>query len=303
MVVVEQKVSEYLDINIVTTYPNWDESTTYQFDEILFYEHYYYKNVIDDNLGLIPSDNSASWLLWEVSNRYAQIDLRATTTTTWNATTATVPADDALISRFANNSYDFIGLGGVLGSSVTIEVLDDVLAVLYTVTEDIYFRQDADWYGYYFGEFGAAREQGFIFRIPPYSGGSIRVTVVAEDGSASVGYMVVGNSVWVGDSLYGASVGLNSNSNIEVDDFGITTITRRQSNETMDIDTTFPSTQIQTMKRTARGILDKTVLFVGDESEDSVYEHLGILGYIESWDVILANPVQITSSYSIKEVI
>lgn len=304
MVVVEQEITEYTSVNVIVEHPTWDIATTYNFDDIIFYEQYYYKCVTDNNTGLIPPDNSSSWLLWEISNSYAQIDLRATTSTIWNADTATNPLDNALISIFPNLSYNFVGLGGVLGSTVLIEVLDDLNNVIYTAGDDIYFREDADWYGYYFGTFNNDTEQGFIYNLPPTTGGSIRVTVsVDSSGTAAVDYMIAGYSQWVGDSLYGASLGFESNSTIEIDDFGITTITRREAAQKMDIDCIFPSQQIQQMKRLARSIIDKTVLFVGDESEDSVYENLLILGYIESWDVILSNPVKITSSFGIREVI
>jgi len=91
MIVIEQKLIEYLDINIKTTHENWSETETYNFGDVRFYDHYYYRSVIDNNIGNIPTENSDKWLRWAISNRYAQIDLRATTYTTWNATTATVP--------------------------------------------------------------------------------------------------------------------------------------------------------------------------------------------------------------------
>ncbi len=305
MIVVEQLIKEYQYINIVTTYPNWTTGETVNFGDIRFYGHYYYRSVIDSNTGLIPSDNPDEWLRWSVSNRYAQIDLRATTTTEWNATTATVPADDALITTFANGGYDVLAFGKVDGGNITVEVFDGGDALLYTFTETIYNRPNSNnWYGYYFDEFLGGVEADFLFRIPPVTGGKITVAVSANDeGYAKVGYMVGGNGVDVGCSLYGASLGLEDNSLVEIDDFGVTSLTKRVANSFMDIDVIFPASQVKQMERKASAFFGKIVLFIGDDTTTGNYEHLSTLGYVESYTTVLNDTENISASYSIKEII
>ncbi len=305
MIIVEQEIEDYTAINIVTRYPNWDSATTYNFGEVLFHEQYYYKSVVDNNLNVTPTDNPSEWLRWSVSNRYAQIDLRATTYTTWDATTATVPADNALISTFNNESYDIISFGGVSGASITVELYDNGDTLIHSETRVIYNRPNSNsWYNYYFDEFEIGVDASFLFRLPPQSGGYITTTVEADgDGAAQVGYMVAGSSVYVGDSLFGASLGLEDNSLIEIDDFGITTIVKRTANSFMDVDVVFPSQQVKQMERKASEVFGKIALFIGDESVDSGYEHLATLGYIEGYTTVLSNPIQTQASYSIREVI
>ena len=77
MIIVEQEIKDYDSINIKITHPNWDDTSSYDFGEVIFYGHYYYRSIIDNNIGLKPPDNDDEWLKWEISNRYAQIDLRA----------------------------------------------------------------------------------------------------------------------------------------------------------------------------------------------------------------------------------
>jgi len=305
MIVVQQEILQYESINIVTTHPSYNGATSYNFGDIIFYQHYYYRSVTDNNTGNIPSEKSNSWLRWAISNRYAQIDLRATTETRWDSTTATNPADNALITEFKNDGYNVLSFGKVQGDTVTIEILDTFGAVRYTSTNIVYDRPNSNnWYGYYFDPFHGGVKQDFHNSIPIYQDGTIRVTVTLTDtGFASVGYMVGGQSIYVGDSLYGLSVGFDDNSIIDVDDWGITTLIKRIASESMDIDVTFPAMQIQQMKRNTRDIFGTIVLFVGDENPTSEYEHLMILGYVESYTTVLANSVQIQGSYSIKEII
>jgi len=306
LILLKQQIIEYDSINIITTHPNWDSATTYSAGEIMFYEHYYYKSVIDDNLNNPPLDNQELWLRWAVSNRYAQVDLRATTYTTWNASTATVPADNALISTFTNSNYDAIAFGGVSGGDVLIEMLNDTQQVVWSQSEAIYNRPTSNnWYGYYFDAFRVGSESSFLFRPPIHAGTTtFRVTITAnEDGQASVGYMMAGNSEWVGCSEFGATLGLDDNSIVEIDDWGIKTVTKRIASSYMSIDVVFSANKIKQMERTVTKFFGDIVLFVGDDQDNSDYEHLSTLGYVESYNVILANTEQIRASYSIKEVI
>jgi len=305
MIIIEQEIEEYTAINIVTTYPNWAIGDTYNFGDIRFYGHYYYRSVTDNNTGNIPPDNEDEWLRWSISNRYAQIDLRATTTTEWNSTTATVPADDALISTFDNDSYNTLAFGGVEGSDIKVELYDSEGTLVNTLTKAVYNRPYSNnWYGYFFDEFqDTANSASFLFRVPPISGGHITVTVTALNGVAKVGYMIGGIEIYAGDSLFGVSLGLEDNSHIEIDDFGITTVVKRTANNFMDIDVIFPSGQIKQMERKASSVHGKIVLFVGDESTDSIFEHLATLGYVENYTTVLSNPIMTTASYSVKEVI
>lgn len=306
MVIVEQNITDYISINVVQTGDNWSDTVTYEFEDEAFDEHYYYKSVIDGNIGLKPSDNPNEWLIWRISNRYAQIDLRASTRTTWSVDLATVPADNALITEFANNSYDFLGLGAIEGDNITVEAYDAQGVLQYSSNDIVYDRPNSNnWYGYYFYEFREeGKGQSFIHTLPPIVGGFIRVTIEANDnGLASAGYMVAGYQEWVGDSLFGVNRGLEDNSIVEKDDYGITTITPRTANETMDLDTIFPSSHIMPITRIAKDTLGKIVLFVGDESKDTPYEGLTILGYLESYNSILSNPTRTIASWSVKEVI
>jgi len=311
MIIVEQDIVEYTEININTRYANWDAGTTYDFSQsevppdtnTVFYEHYYYRSVVDGNIGNVPTDNPDLWLRWAVSNRYAQIDLRATTRTVWDATTATVPADNALITRFPNTGFNALVFGNVIGDSIKVQLFDNNDVLQFTQEEVIYNRPTSNnWYNYYFEEFVGGVEQAFFFRLPPVTG-YIIVTIGASNGHASVGYMVAGDEIYVGKSLFGASLGLEDNSIVEVDDFGITKITKRIANSFMDIDVYFPSSQIKQMERKAASVFGKVVVFIGDEGDNSRYEHLATLGYIEGYTAVLSLYENTQASYSIREVI
>ncbi len=307
MIAIRQEIGDYKSINVKETGVLYSETYNYMFGDEVLYNHYYYKNVIDNNKGNIPDDNNnTKWLKWRISNRYAQTDLRAKTYTIWNEDTAIDFNDVGLISEFENGLYTVLAFGGVHGASIKVEVIsNNDGSILYEDVQISYNRPNSNnWYNYYFEEFNHEDEQNFIFNIPPFANSYIRTTIEKNSLlTASVNFMVAGNGIYLGDTLYGLSLGLNDNSDVQKDDFGITTIKKRDASQYMDLDVTIPSIRLQEMKRKTYSLYGEIILIVADEREDSKYESLPILGYIEDYSTVLSNSVEIQASYSIKEVI
>jgi len=306
VIIVKQALKKYTSINIKATYQDWDVSTTYMFGDIVFSEQYYYRSVVDNNTGEIPVKDSPRWLLWSISNRYAQIDLHAGTETVWSPLTALAPTDNALITVFPSNSNNVVALGKVSAKDVTIVVKDASGVIQQTQTNGSYPRPNANtWYNYYFDAFQiVGNSESFYFNIVPIQGGSIEVRATADDsGEAKVGFMVVGNSLHVGDSLFNISTAIEDNSIWDTDGFGISTVSEREASESLDIDVQYPSTNTNKVKIMVRDIVGKIVLFIGDEQANSRYDHLMILGKVDSFTPVISNPVVTKASFQISEVL
>jgi len=306
MTIVKQELLEYTSININTRYPNWDSSVTYEFGDIIFHDHYYFRSVVDNNVGDTPYESNPKWLLWSISNRYAQIDLHAGTQTVWDSTTATTPSDNGLITAFPSNGANIISMGRVLGSDIHITVKDAGGSVVATRQKTSYPRPSSNnWFGYYFDVFSLNVEmESSFFDIPPVQGGSIEVKVIMDSsGSAKVGYLVVGKRQWVGDTLFGVSTGIEDNSIWDTDDFGIITVKERDASESLDLDVQYPSIETNKIKIAVRNIVGKIVLFIGDEQVNTKYDHLMLMGRVDSFTPIIANPIMTKASFNITEVI
>jgi len=306
MTIVKQKINDYVSINTNQTHPDWDASATYAFGDVVFYGHYYYKSVIDANVGKNPESNTAEWLLWSISNRYAQIDQRASTSTIWDASTATTPADNRLITVIKTDNINKLTLGRVYGGDINVTIRDSSGTVVNTITKTAYPRKNSNnWYGYFFDEFiTSSVHESFIFNIPSLIGGTITIEVdKGDDGSAKVGLMVGGRGVYVGDSLFGVTTPIEDNSIWQTDDFGITSVYERDASEMLDIDVQYPSIRTNEIKLSVRDVVGEIVLFIGDERSDSNYDHFLILGKIDSFTPIISNPIMTKASFSIKEII
>jgi hypothetical protein len=318
MLILKQQIEEYNSINIVRRYDNWepDHPGGYPVGAIVFSEHYYYKSVVKDNLA--PVKDTTSWLRWSVSNRYAAVDLQANTETVCDVNSMDNDGDNIpdgsgpydLVMEFDTDNYDAIAFGNVYGSQLKIEVFkeDDLNNPYQVITEDIATTRYcvSSWWNYYYCPLASELDStlsNVFHRIYPVKG-VIRVTITqGYQPHSSVAYMVAGNTNYVGDSLYGASVGLIDYSRKEIDSFGILDLSKRESRQTMDINVSFDTGDTMRINKVARDVLGSVVLFVGDEDEDSQIENLLILGLLEDFTTIVDNCTKTEASFNITEVI
>jgi len=311
MLILEQEILDYTSININVRYLNWDSATSYSFGEVSFYGQYYYRSIVDNNLNVLPTDDTAKWLRWDISNRYAAIDLQAATTTVCDVDTITggvAPFD--LVMEFDNNRYDTLALGDVYGSNIKIEVFKDPDSTTpyQVITKDIStIRSCVDsWYNYYYCPLASELDDpinSMYFRLYPVRG-KIRVTITQGSlPKSSVAYMIGGRSDFIGDTLFNVGLGIVDYSKKEFDDFGILELTRRESRQTRDVDVSFDSARVTEVNRIVRANLGKVVLFINDESQDSAYDNLLLLGLLQDFTTVLSNPIKTQASFSLEEVI
>ena len=120
-------------------------------------------------------------------------------------------------------------------------------------------------------------------------------------GDAKVGFMNAGHGVYVGQSQYGVGMSMDDNSLWEVDDWGITTVSEKETTESMDLDVIYPAIHTTKIRIAVRDVVGTIALFIGDERDNSEYDHLMLLGRIDSFNSIINNSVITRASFSIKE--
>jgi len=308
MLTLEQSINSYLSINVDSPYPSWDNTTSFAFATTVYFENYHYKSVIENNQGNTPSLSPLYWLKIESSNTYSAIDLKSKTKTICDSTTKTggnAPYD--LIMEFETSRYDAISLGNVRGTDIIIEVFEtgDYVNAVETITQKIETRYTVDsWFNYFYSplipdltEF----ERNFYFRIKAVTG-KIRVTITEGYGAySSVSYMLSGKTEYIADTLFNVGMSLTDYSKTDTDEFGVTEVQKRDVRESLDINIQFDSKRINHVRRSIKRKQGEILLFIVDESIDSAYENLQILGYIEDYNTVLSNAIQTQASITVSE--
>jgi hypothetical protein len=166
-----------------------------------------------------PPDNPTKWLELGPTNRWAMFDLLRNT-----GTVADSPLTVVITPGVRVNSVALVGL---VADEVTITVENDEVEV-YSVTEDLSTREVVDWYDYLFEPF-STRPSVAHFDMPPYTTAVITVTITRNSGDVTCGGLIMGTSIWLGETQQQAESDALNFSTIDRDFAGTVTLVPRRT--------------------------------------------------------------------------
>ncbi|RLC84145.1 MAG: hypothetical protein DRI37_09395 [Chloroflexi bacterium] len=306
MLLLMQSVRRYISTNLNQPHLLWLKDTAYAINTTVVYENHIYRTIVDKNKGVQPDLNTGKWLLFGVDNAFAAIDLHSSTSTT---------IDDGLSEielKFDATNFNHLAFGGVQGGVLTVEEhkADGTLIKTKDYPIGIARINAQNWYNYYYlpipDTSGAGSGLPIDVMIALIQPTTSTITVKLTRNSALeafIGSMVGGKGLDIGDVEYGVNIGLIDYSRKETDEYGITTLVRRKSRQTMTCDVVTPAVHIQGAKRVVQNALGHALMFVADPDKDSKFENLIMLGYIEEWETYLNNGVIARSRLRLEEVL
>lgn len=209
-------------------YAQWSNATTYALGDrvIVLSSHKIYQSLQASNLNNNPlndpqnePDNLPTWWV-EVSatNRWKPFDgLRN------NQAVDTAPMTYVITPDV---QVDGIALLNVDAQDVDVIVNFEMVEV-YNQNFMMVSRVVSDWYEFFFKPF-QQKKNLYIDGLPPLIGAEITVTLNRDAAAnVSLGILAVGNSLFIGDAVYGAVSDVRSFSRTEPNEFGNTFLVRR----------------------------------------------------------------------------
>ena len=205
-----------------------------------------------------PESDPANWDRFGPTGRWAMFD-RATGTSTKAISTMTVVVDPGLV--------DSLALLDVDGNSVTVQM---------HVGADLVFSRTislntgvgvVDAYTYCFSPVIMKRTV-VISDLPPYASGRVTITV-SGSGQVGIGTAAFGQAFYVGEALYGASLGIIDYSSKSTDQFGVTTVVERDAANRMTVPFVMESWRGDEVMRRLKAVRATPVVVVGSERFDS----------------------------------
>jgi len=301
---VSQQITGFTSTNLTDTYNDYSPVTTYTFESgtptnasIARYGTYYYRSLVNGNVGNTPTEHeNIKWLKWEVSNKYAILDLSAQSKSRYTGD---------MVVEFLQNRMTTLGIGNYEANTVTIEIKDILETVIWSYTTTSALNEFiTDYYSYMYEDYGYEVDRAFKVNLP-IIGHKVKVTFnkSTEATTTACGFLVGGTPVSIGKTLYGVNFQFTSYAVKEFDDFGTLTITKRAVQDLVDFETVINSNELISMKKEVKKIYNDIVMFIVDENDDSPYENLITLGTIQEMSTVLENPVVTIMSFSIVEAI
>ncbi len=307
MVFLRQKITDFSATNVAPRWSDYNPLTIYETEtdsenltdvSVVRVGNYYYRTIVDGNIGNNPLDYiGTKWILWDVSNRYAMVDLQSNTQTITDGTD--------IIVEFPRGTIDTLAIGYYTASVLRVELLDvDGTTVLWTFEETQSPNEFVeDYYSYMYSEYTVDYNRGRIVALPTFIGVTIRVTleVEASSDSAKCGFLVADEAVSMGETLFGVNFKFQSYSVKTTDAFGIINIKKRGIQDLIDFETIIESSALAYNRRIIKSIYDDIVAFILDPAEGNDYENLVTLGTIVDTTTVLENSNKTILGWSIQE--
>jgi hypothetical protein len=272
-----------------TDYAAWSSATTYGLGAYVIKTatHRIYKSLQASNLNHDPAAeadplNPVWWLDYSATNRWMMFDKVVGQQTS--------QADSIAVSLQTTVRVDSVALLNISASTVRIKMTSASSAVVYDKTYDATNALVIqDWYAYFFTtpitEF-VRKTDLFITDLPPYASAKLEVTLTDTGNTVKCGEFIYGLSNDIGETQYGARVGIQDYSVKTVDTFGNYSVLQRAFAKRGTFTIWVDSTQMSAVQSLLSSIRSTPTLFIGSD----LIEGSMIYGFYKDFDIDIAYP-------------
>ena len=261
--------------NATETVSDWASGTTYAADDTAIYGNWIYTSLQAANTGNQPDTSPTWWSQTAPSNTWAMFDTQVSTQTTRNATMSITIAPGVYFTSLA--------LLNMSAQSVDVTVVDGA-ETLFNQTYDLNQTVILDWYGYFFEPYDYATSI-IETNIPPST--TAEITVDFDNGASdvAVGVMVLGTAYELGDSEYGASLGIRDYSTKDTDADGVTTFVEGAFSKRLDANVFCGNGAIPAVAKLLQEV--RATPAVWQWSTQDRYSPATIFGYARDWSIAI----------------
>lgn len=265
-------------------YPVYDSGSSCDTGDIVtdLATHSLYESLVDTNTGN-PLTDTTKWKFLGRTNRYKMFNYTRNLKTSAPSSLTVVLTPGKRINS--------IGLKGIIANSYTLTATSVTGGgTVYSATGSLNTRITVNWSGYFFGEFTTQPSLNF-FDIPFFSDIIITLTLNSTSGNASIGAMVLGTFVYLGETQSSASSDILNFSTVDRDIDGNAILLQRRN---------IPKTRHRVL--TAKTNVDKAIslretlnatpaLWYGlDDETNGYFEASAILGFYRGFEIDMSMP-------------
>ena len=267
----------------------WSSSTTYSTGALVRLNHVSYKSLQDNNANKNPASNYSGdnpyWQRIGATMPYRMLDDYVETVTE-------APAGENLVFKMPFKRADSVALLNIHGVSAHFKITDALDGTV-TLDEEYSLQDDIEalsLYDYYFLPITSV-DTYVNTNIPITIDGILEITIRAGgvDSVASVGHVVAGRKQEIGETKYGAEMGITDYSKKNTDEFGVTTFIKRSYSKNASLSLFIPAYKADKVANILSGVHSMPILIVGG-NVDIGHAALTIFGWIEDWRQVYTGP-------------
>lgn len=260
-------------------YPPWTAGTYIQGDRRIV-EHRVYEVLAESTTdaplaGIVKSP--PSWLDVGATNRWRMFDSKVGSTTSY--------AGAVDVELQPGQVVNAVALLNLRGRDASVTMTDPVDGVVYERELQLVDAGVTNWYDWFFAPIG--RQADFVLLdLPAYGTATLRVRVENADDDAAVGELVLGRQAELGVALYGTGVGIIDYSRKSTDEFGITSVVKRDYSKRCEFDVAVDTALVGYVQRLLASIRARPVVWIGDEQHEATL----VYGYYRDFSISISTP-------------
>jgi hypothetical protein len=263
--------------------PAWTPVTTYSAAVRVQVGKRIYASVQAGNLGHDPTQDADEtwWINVSPTNRWAMFDQEINTQ---SIATSSAGAPVSITVTIGPVLCNTLGLLELLGNELEITVMDGSGSAAQQVYHRVINLDNttvADWYQYFF-EPATRTKEVFLEGLPPYGSAVITVTLRGQS-EVRIGSLVLGTTYSLGALNWGARMGINDFSRKSTNDFGVTTLVKRQYSKRAEIPLTLDTENLARVHGLLADLRSTVCIWLG--SDDPRLSPLNILGFYKEFSI------------------
>ena len=266
------------------TAPVWNETTTYNTGDQVLVENLQpnnitkkFESVVDSNTGNYPPDNPDKWRDLGAIDKYKILDQFVGTQSEAENLTFTV----------RTSKVDTLALINIAAADVTITVRrsDDSTIIYGPETFNLRYSETDGWYSYFFSDI--SYRTSLLVDIP-ITLGDVDIEVAFTGSPAKCGLVYAGRAYYLGESLFGARVGIKDFSVKEFDEFGWAYLVKRDYSKQLEIDVRLSTPRVSVVQQVLANLRATPCVWDANNSDTS-HEALIVYGFYESFEEVMEN--------------
>jgi len=259
-------------------YALYNPATTYALDDIVVgSDHHEYQSLAGSNTGHALSD-AAWWLDMGSNRRWRMFDLSNSSQST--------NADEIDVSVQVTGRANAVSLLNIAADTVQIIASTATDGEIYNQTFELTSDSGVNnWYDYFFEPI--VRKGDLVVTDLPVNGDPlIEVIADATGSTVRIGTLVIGQSIILGATIYGAQIGIQDYSRKVTDDFGNWTIVQRAFSKKAQYKVWMDNAKIDAAAAFLATIRATPCVFKGDGDYAALY----IFGFFKNWNIEIPGP-------------
>jgi hypothetical protein len=263
-------------------HPAWVSGATYALGArvIRTTTHCIYERLVAGAGTTAPENDSTTWLNVGPTNRWAAFDEKVGTVTSGASPMTFV---------LRTGSTDSLALFELRGRLAQIEMRDATGGqIVYSRTVDLDGTGIESFYEWFFNDF-EQRSDVVLTDLPSqYTSAELTVTLTTTSGNPAVGVFKPGLAAQIGETQYGATVGISDYSRKERDPFGNVIVVERAYSKRANFDLVTSRASFNRIYRTLAALRATPCVYIG--TEEPGYEPLLIYGFFKDFSIDVQYP-------------